>query len=687
MPNASESNHKGTKTRRTTAWCLSVFVVCLFGFIPRLPQTTAQTQSRSNLHQWASVTLFHGLPSDHVRAIAQDQDGTILLGTNAGLAKYDGRRVQKVPSLLSKTILDVKFDQSGVAWIATSSGAARLVRDEAEIIRETDGDSIRAIGIAADRVVLLGERSPVYDCKVEAAGSVGVRTLHQDDSYLFAVEVGGNRKPLELTSAQVVDNQLLVGTHSRGLLSLPTGAQLGLPQEVNCRPRPFFIESLTRDRDGRVWFGAQTGRGESGLFYAADLTHPVKIPVATGTVNAVLSDPVGDLWVGTDDQGVFRFRDGTLKEHFTFENTAGGLRSDRIYSIFVDRENVVWFGTDHGACRYDPGGLSSETVSQDPESNVARVLYKAPDGSLWCGTNRGLFVRGDDASWRVIDALKTKAVHSIFQDNSGRLIVGTASGLFAAKRNTDDFVRVIDDAAWNVRSTCLFRGSLFVGSFGRGLDRVDGNRRMLIWPDDGKPGNVVSLHADRDRLWIGTSDASVFVYDGSHVTPATTFNLPADASVWSIEGSVDDVLWLATSRGLFVYHRDHLTPAIENCDARQVIKASPSNSDMVWCATSGCGLFKARVMRTSAPTDQLNVMVSKLGTEQGLPSQNAFAVATGTEEGSAVWIGTNRGVASYRPGGGPPLLSVSGALAGRYYMTDEVLAGLVLDYHQGFAID
>src|SRR5262249_32806232 len=101
----------------------------------------------------------------------------------------------------------------------------------------------------------------------------------------------------------------------------------------------------------------------------------------------------------------------------------------------------------------------------------------------------------------------------------------------------------------------------------------------------------------------------------------------------------------------------------------------------------GCGLFKARLLRTGTKTSQHRVMVSKIDAEQGLASQNVFAVATGQEEGSAVWVGTNRGVASYRPGGGPPLLAVSGAQAGRYYMTDEVLAGLVLDYNQGFAID
>jgi signal transduction histidine kinase/ligand-binding sensor domain-containing protein len=589
--------------------------------------------------------------------------------------------------LLSQKIFDIKFDQDGTAWIATYSGAARLIQGEAEAVRGTEGHLIQAIVAAGNRMVLLGENSTLYDCRLEA-GSLSIRTVAQENSPLMSVEIAGNRRPLELTSALLVDDRLLVGTHSRGLLSFPAGADIGEPQEVNSRPRPFFVEALARGRDGRFWFGAQSGRGESGLFYASDLARPVKIPVPTGTVTALRFDQSGDLWVGTDDQGVFRFRDGALKDHFTFENTAGGLRSDRIYSIFVDRESVVWFGTDRGACRYDPGGLSVESLSADSESNVARVLYEASNGSVWCGTNRGLFLRGDDDTWRTVNAFSTKAVHAIAEDNQGRLLVGTASGLFERRANqrdagsNDEFVRVLDDPAWNVRAICLFRGSLFAGSFARGLDRVTANRRTPIWPEaSAQPRNVVSLHADRDRLWIGTSDAGVFVYDGEKVSPAPAFGLAADTAVWSIEGSLDDALWLATARGLFVYHAGKLEPVVENCDARQVVRATPAASDMIWCATAGCGLFKARLMKTGG------VMVSKIDTEQGLPSQSAFAVAVGPDATSIVWIGTSRGVASYKPGGGPPLLTITGATAARHYSAEEALAGLVLGHDQSFALD
>ncbi|MEP7149528.1 MAG: two-component regulator propeller domain-containing protein, partial [Acidobacteriota bacterium] len=47
-----------------------------------------------NFHQWGSITVFNGLPSDSVRAISQTPDGVMWFGTDNGLARFDGRRVQ-----------------------------------------------------------------------------------------------------------------------------------------------------------------------------------------------------------------------------------------------------------------------------------------------------------------------------------------------------------------------------------------------------------------------------------------------------------------------------------------------------------------------------------------------------------------------------------------------------------------
>src|SRR5450432_310434 len=81
----------------------------------------------TGLHQWGAVTLFHGLPSDRVHAIAQDAAGAMWFATEAGLAKFDGRRTQTItdPNLPVGRVLALKMDADGALWIGTENGATR----------------------------------------------------------------------------------------------------------------------------------------------------------------------------------------------------------------------------------------------------------------------------------------------------------------------------------------------------------------------------------------------------------------------------------------------------------------------------------------------------------------------------------------------------------------------------------
>src|SRR4051812_1740696 len=88
------------------------------------PQPSATPSRPANLHQWGAVTLLHGLPSDRVRAIAQDPDGSMWFGTDAGLARYDGRRTQAITGegLPNSKVQAIRFDDLGGMWIGTENG-------------------------------------------------------------------------------------------------------------------------------------------------------------------------------------------------------------------------------------------------------------------------------------------------------------------------------------------------------------------------------------------------------------------------------------------------------------------------------------------------------------------------------------------------------------------------------------
>jgi signal transduction histidine kinase len=637
-------------------------------------------------------------------------------GTDSGLAKYDGRRVQKVATdgPAAGRIRALKLDSNGVLWIGSDGGAARLIDGEIKRIPETQSSEITAIITPeSGRALMTSAQGEIFDCSTAGDGSVFTRKISSENHPLLTIE-SRRHAPLQLTSVALTENNLIIGTHSRGLIAIdPARIKAGGAVDVNMitevlsRPRAFFVEAIETDSHGDIWFGAETSAEDSGLYYASDLTNPEKIGAGLGKVTALAFDKSGDLWAGTEAHGVFVYRDRQRLEHFTFENTAGGLRSNQIHSIFIDREGVAWFATDRGVCRYDPAGLRVEAVSTEPESNVARVMFESSDSTLWCGTNRGLFIR-DGSGWRGIDEFKGRIIHSIGEERSGRLLIGTASGLFARPRaqaslhalphsgstrvlsGGNGFTRIESSSNQqpspdNIRAICSFQGATYLANFDRGLERLDGSKRTLVWPvdsDDAHTRQLVSLHAERNGVWIGTAEGGVFFFDGKTVATDHAFDELIGKSVWSIEGSGDDLLWLATERGLYAFASGKLRPVIENIDARSIFPAIESADRAIWCASVGGGLYK--VLPGNAGVSPASVLTSKFDTEQGLPSQNSFAVLSipVTSRNAGLWIGTNRGVAHYQPGLVAPVLNVTRAMGKRIFLTEELTQGLKLEYPQ-----
>jgi signal transduction histidine kinase/ligand-binding sensor domain-containing protein len=696
------SKHKGRKRVVAKAlWTagVCVFVVVAASEVEALRDDSAALRA-SGFHQWGAITLFHGLPSDHVRVIAQAADGTMWFGTDSGLVKYDGRRIQRIATdgWVAGQIRALEIDADGALWIGTNSGAARLIKGEIKPIADTEGIAVTAIITPSPRrTIMTSEQGNVFYASLREDDSVAVQKITPENNPLLQIESRAGA-PVQLTTLALVNGSLIVGTRSRGLLELsPDASAHDRIKEIISRPRAFFVNAIVTDARGQLWFGAETSPSDSGLFASPNLLHPAKVGAGTGTVTALKFNARGELWAGTDGNGVFRFRDSKRLDHFTFENTAGGLRSNHIYSVFVDREGVVWFGTDRGVSRYDPQGLRVEMISQNAWSNFARSLFRSTDGTLWCGTNRGLFARENEASgWREITQLAGKTVHAISEDPQGRVLVGTASGLFTGSKSPNrhaagggrQFARV--DGGDNIRAIREFQGASYVASFGRGVERFDDQQLTVVWPPetaDAGQREVTSLHGEGGRLWIGTAEAGVFSFDGKQASTNPDLGQLRGSAVWAITGTSDKALWFATSAGLYALKAGALRPVIERVDARDVVIAS-EQQEMVWCATSDDGLWKVLL------DEQAGAIASKMSAEDGLPSQSAFAIlparrASGREASSAesrgeetLWIATARGLARYEPGHIPPAIAATRVMGKRLYTAEELGAGINLDYPQ-----
>jgi signal transduction histidine kinase/ligand-binding sensor domain-containing protein len=656
-----------------------------------------------NLHQWGAVTSFHGLPSDRTHAIAQTEYGVTWFATDGGLARYDGRRTNAINAegLPAGRVLALKVDDSGALWVGTDNGAARLANGKFDTIKETAGRVITAIITPhRNRALLSSENGEIFDCQVVFQGEMSNPQAGQGANNLsFSVKTLPTQPlqnadkdhpgPLKITSLAMIGETIYAGTQSRGILKIENGEA----SDIVSKPRSYFVNALETDGTGHLWSGVRVRTDEAGLFDNHELLKPVKANAVTGPVTAISRGAGDDLWVGTDGRGAFHIQNGKATEHFTFEETGGALRSDHIYGVFVDAEEVVWFATDKGVCRYDPHAMRAENLTDDAGANYVRALL-ATNGHLLAGTNSGLFTYDTNKkNWQAVTSIGRRIVYAVGTDANGAALVATASGLYSSRENsrtdfaTANFVRIPASSSElpqgdSVRALANVGGTTYVATYGYGVERLQGSQRSFVWPDssaDNQWREVTTLGKDSaERLVIGTASAGVFFYDGKQTTSEPALEKLKGDAVWSVVAD-GPITWLATGKGLYTFQAGELKEIASGVNARALAVISDnSRPHELWCATVGSGLLRVTL------DNEFGAIISRLDIEQGLPSQRVFAVwSERNKDGiESVTVGTNRGVVRYQPGRVAPTVLPARIISQRIHQPEELRTGLQLEYPQ-----
>jgi signal transduction histidine kinase/ligand-binding sensor domain-containing protein len=477
-----------------------------------------------NFHQWGSITVFNGLPSDSVRAIAQTVDGVMWFGTDNGLVRFDGRRIQRIALSESGNdrVIVLKPDPFGNIWAGTASGAYRYAKDRFDLIANTENTTITSMelgnrplfGTAAGHILQFGSEGRVVEMFAES--------LKGDDD-----------APVPVTGFVDFETRTLATTSGGGVYVVADGSV----SEFRTSPRPLFVNSVVQLDDGRLLFGTDASRSSSGILLIGPDSKAERVTAATGNILAVEKSDDG-IWAGSERSGLFHVIGSKIKKNYTFENTSGGLRSDNIFTLFIDREGVLWIGTNRGVSRFDRSGALQETVSSIPNSNFIRSLFRTSDGRLYAGSNRGLFVKDVD-KWNQVPAFGNGPIYEVSQDRSGRLIVETE----VAKPRT---FNTPDGNAWMADEKGVFR-------------ERDGQREKIIDAED-----VRDVYVEGDRFWAATTTRGLL--HGRHdarfgwlvSTIGFEQGMPSEKAFAILR--IEDALLIATNRGVVTYRPAKVAP-------------------------------------------------------------------------------------------------------------------------------
>ena len=560
-------------------------------------------------------------------------------GTDNGLARFDGRRIQNFfpgdPS--SHRVLALKTSSDGELWVGTSAGAFIHRDNRFQPIANTEGVGVTAIYFGTS-IYLATENGFVMRVVRNPDGAATAERM-------FAEPVtGADAVPLTITGLVETEGLLIFATSGGGLFTLKQGIVANSP------PSPPAVNSIIVSRTGVPWIGTDALRDASGI-YRSNGSGFERVAAPTAKV-LTLEENDGGVWAGTERFGLFHIAASKLKKNYTFENTSGGLRSNNIFTLFTDREGVLWIGTNRGVSRFDRFGALQETVSDIPNSNFVRVLYRTRSGKLYAGSNRGLFAH-DGEKWSPVGEYGIRPIFALAEDEQGRLLVGTTGRASAPS-----------GPASETRSFASFRGESFEAVFGSGLHKKRATGADLVVHS---ASSLTTLLATDTKLRIGTADQGTFSFDGGTAKP----EIPATetGAVRKFFQAADGMLWIAAERGVFARRDDKLERMIDIADARDILVKGTD----VWAATTTRGLVHAR------QDGRFGWLTSSIAFEQGLPSEKAFSIIP---DGEGLLIGTNRGVVSYGTSPIGPKIIASRVLSQRVHDLRELASTISLEYPQ-----
>ena len=149
------------------------------------------------------------------------------------------------------------------------------------------------------------------------------------------------------------------------------------------------IQCLARAPDGSLWVGI-FGEGPGGLRQLRDgVIRPFVTPTFDGRkfdITAMMFDRDGNLWVGTEKNGLFRIH-GDAVEHYGHTE---GLSGDSVWALLEDREGIVWAATTSGIDGFRDPAVATFSQAEGICGNLAGAVLAGRDGSIWVGTGGAL---------------------------------------------------------------------------------------------------------------------------------------------------------------------------------------------------------------------------------------------------------------------------------------------------------
>lgn len=542
-----------------------------------------------------------GLSGRFVNAITEDKAGSIWIGTENGLSRFDGIRFQNFNAqngLTTATVLSLLCDTNGRIWIGTQGGGV--------FVYENQKISPLQSSIAVD-VRSIAEDKP--------SGRIWLGT----NAGLFFVE--GKQIQKAKGVAELSINTLLPDAR----VGLWLGTNKGIVRYQNNRPIFFTqqlpdknIHCLVLDSDRQLWAGTGSGilrlqyenKGEMGAQVLSE-TFRHKNWSEQSVVKAALKDYEGNLWFGTEGEGVFKIRKGL----FSVFRESEGMNTKIAKTFLEDKKGTIWIGTtNNGINLYDPATNTFSYLTKEQsqlKANDICAAYADSKGGFWFMTYDHGIAHFEDNKFNYFSVYQGLSSDHTFcgtEDKQGKMWFGTDKGV----------------NVW------------------------DGKQFTYYNKQNGLISDIVYCitHDSKGNVWFGTPSGISCMSAVGGVRNFTTRDSLADNLVLKILEDDKGNIWAATSRGISIWNgaKWRKIPIPGNSAANDVVSMLfERNSHNLWLGTN-YGVFK---MDLGEYEQKGTYTFEHFTNTDGLPSLECNGNAIFQDSKDNIWIGTVEGAVRY----------------------------------------
>lgn len=333
-----------------------------------------------------NITKENGLRTNNIVSIAADVENNIWIGTNGyGLQQYKApwfSHYFRISDIEEPRITTLTQDKEGNIWVGTDNGiAANLKQDRLQQFQEKVWPS----------------NTSIYSMLVKDKNTIWIGT--SQGAWLLQ-----NGKARQFTTANGLpaDEVREIKEDASGKLWFATADGVAQFKNNTFKTIQVANDSLGHvyamfiDSKGRLWFGAENGvyKFLDGMIRRADelKEHVIK------DVTSITEDSSGTLYFGGFNYGILLYKLKTGKTRLF--STEDGLPNDGIKSLYIDKRDYLWAGTNNNVIKINLSQLREKYTldfrrynSQDGFRGFEvchNCITQTSDSILWFGTAKGL---------------------------------------------------------------------------------------------------------------------------------------------------------------------------------------------------------------------------------------------------------------------------------------------------------